>query len=210
MQFQQSRIFQGIETAVNYLLLNLLWLLMCLPIITIYPATAALFGVTRSWSREEEPGIVGPFFRHFRENFALSLLVGIVWTLLGALLLLNVLLSSRVADFVALPLVVVTGIAGLTYALVSPYIFPVIVSFHATPLGVFKNAALLAIAQPFLSLLAAITLLSVAIISWFAPFTLFCSGVAVASGLTLLARRGMRRFLTDGADPASPGGVGAG
>ena len=198
MQFQHSRIFQAVETVVNYFLLNLLWLAMCLPLITAYPATAALFGVARAWSRDEEPGIIGPFFRHFRENFALSLLVGIVWTLLGALLLLNVLLASRMADIVALPLLAVTGIAGLAYALMSPYIFPVIVNFHATPLGVFRNAAFLALGQPFLSLLAAVTLLSVAVITYFAPITLFCSGVAVASSLCLLARRAMRRFLPDG------------
>ncbi|HYK73091.1 MAG TPA: DUF624 domain-containing protein, partial [Pseudoneobacillus sp.] len=36
----------------QFIYLNLLWLLFSLPLITFWPATAALFGVVRKWIRK--------------------------------------------------------------------------------------------------------------------------------------------------------------
>ena len=63
-------------------ILNWLWLLCSLPIVTIGPATAAVYAVTLKMARDEESGIVKPFFKAFREGFPqaliLSLLVGVL------------------------------------------------------------------------------------------------------------------------------------
>ena len=45
----EGRFYRRLETVTNYFLLNVLWLLACLPIITLYPATAAMFAVIRGW-----------------------------------------------------------------------------------------------------------------------------------------------------------------
>jgi hypothetical protein len=61
----------------NFFLLNLLWLVMCLPIITIFPATAAMYGVVRQWIIHKDPSIFRPFFHYFKENFKQSILIEI-------------------------------------------------------------------------------------------------------------------------------------
>jgi uncharacterized membrane protein YesL len=65
---------------INLLLLNLLWLLARLPVLTIYPATAAMFGVVRVWVRRGDPSIFRPFFSSFKRIFKQSFWVGVVWT----------------------------------------------------------------------------------------------------------------------------------
>lgn len=60
-----GRAHRLLEVFINLLLLNLLWLLACLPVLTIYPATAAMFGVVRIWVRQGDQGIVRPFFSSF-------------------------------------------------------------------------------------------------------------------------------------------------
>ena len=83
MDTHRGRIYRVLEIGTNVFLLNLLWLVASLPLLTAYPATAALFGVVRAWVRQEDPGVIAPFVRHFRENLRQSLLLGVAWTCLG-------------------------------------------------------------------------------------------------------------------------------
>lgn len=66
--------------------LNILFLLSCLPVITIFPATAAMFGVVRKWIKGDEPPIFTTYCKLFAENFKQSMIVGIVLTLVAIIL----------------------------------------------------------------------------------------------------------------------------
>jgi len=89
MDVLDGRFYRWLEVFSN-LLLNLLWLLACLPIVTVYPATAAMFGVVRDWvSKKEDNGLLRTFLRHLKENLKQSFMIGVLWTLFGAALLLD-------------------------------------------------------------------------------------------------------------------------
>ncbi len=47
MNILDTKAYQWFEGAANFFLLNLLWLLACAPVVTIFPSTAAMFGVVR-------------------------------------------------------------------------------------------------------------------------------------------------------------------
>ena len=49
--------------------LNILWLICCLPIVTIGASTTALFYVTLKMAEDRDDGLTGMFFRAFRQNF---------------------------------------------------------------------------------------------------------------------------------------------
>jgi uncharacterized membrane protein YesL len=72
-----------INTLSNFFLLSLLWLLMCLPIVTIFPATASLFAVVRDWKTKSSTHLFSIFFRYFKENFKQSILPGLIWVCLS-------------------------------------------------------------------------------------------------------------------------------
>jgi uncharacterized membrane protein YesL len=46
-----DRIYRLLEVFTYLVYLNLLWLVCCLPAITIAPSTTAMFGVVRGWIR---------------------------------------------------------------------------------------------------------------------------------------------------------------
>jgi len=69
MNFMNSKVYSTFEVVCNLFLLNLLWLLMCLPVVTIFPATAAMFGVVRQSVLYKDSSIFTSFFRYFKENF---------------------------------------------------------------------------------------------------------------------------------------------
>ena len=62
----------------NLVLLNLLYILFCLPIITIAPATAAMTKILRNYAREEHAFLWSDFWDTFKSNFKTSLVVGII------------------------------------------------------------------------------------------------------------------------------------
>src|SRR4051812_36547498 len=104
MRILDSRLYRVAETATNFLLLNLLWLVVSLPVLTIFPATTALFGVLRAWEEREGAGVAAPFFATFREKLWQSLIIGFVWAAIGGVLAVDFLASRRIAGMLAFPL----------------------------------------------------------------------------------------------------------
>lgn len=197
MNVTDNRLIQAAETVINFLLLNLLWLVASLPIVTAYPATAALFSVVRGWQRQEDSAIVATFFRAFRENLKQSLLVGIAWTLLGVVLLVDLVAARRMPTVLSLPLSLAAVALGLLYLLTSLYIFPVMVNFHTTSLGIVRNAFILAMSQPLVGLLTLACLVALAAVTLAVPFVLLCSGSIAAYCLYAVCDRAMRKAAPD-------------
>src|SRR5581483_9030917 len=75
--------------------LNVLFLISCLPIITIFPAAAAMFGVIREWVNKRDVAIFSTYRRLFKENFKQSLITGMIMTLISAMLLGDLYLLTK-------------------------------------------------------------------------------------------------------------------
>ena len=59
-------------------LLNLLYILFCIPIVTFGPATAGLIKVTRNYSQERACFMFHDFWKAFKSNFKQAFVVGLV------------------------------------------------------------------------------------------------------------------------------------
>ena len=135
--------------------LNLIWLICCIPVITIGPSTAAMYCVARDIAKGEWPGIIKSFFKAFRENFKQSLLVFLILLIPICLIAVYLFLASSGAlDHSAW----MKTLIGFIWT----YVFPLIAQFDNTLGNTLKNAVLLPLANPFLALLCtAINLLPV-------------------------------------------------
>ena len=184
-----SRLYRFLETATNFLFLNIVWLLACLPVVTIPPATAALFGVVREWVRQEDAGVVGPFVRRFKENFVQSLIVGWLWMLLGAVLLFNLLAIRQMPGPLGLPSLVLVAVASLFYLTTSVYLYPVLVSYETTWFGVIRNAFFISASQPAITISGLVLTVAMVVLFYFAPITIVLSGSITAYLLYALCNR---------------------
>ena len=147
MNLLDTRIYRWLEVATDFFLLNLMWLVACVPVVTIFPSTAAMFGVVRDWSREKEGGLVRAFASHFRENFAQSLLVGALWTLFGAALVLDFFAADRLPFGSEVVMKSLLVLATVLYASASVFLFPVMVHYETGWKALVKNSLLLAIGR---------------------------------------------------------------
>src|ERR687889_2510716 len=99
MNILDTRVYRWLEVATDFFLLNLLWLVTCLPVVSIFPSIAAMFGVVRDWVRKKEGSLTRTFITRFRENLWQSLLVGAIWAVFGVALFLDFLVANQLSDW---------------------------------------------------------------------------------------------------------------
>lgn len=190
-----TRLYRVMETVTEFFLLNLLWLLACLPVVTIYPSTAAMFAVVREWVRGREPGIFGSFYAFFRENFKQSLGIGVVWTVLGALLVVNFGFVGQMPPVFRLPLYASFSLFGLLYAFASVYLFPVMVGFEARWSQVLKNSLRWSVSQPVTTVLCLLVLTTSVAVFLILPVTLLILGSVSSYVIYRLCDRSFQKVL---------------
>lgn len=138
----------------NAFILNLLWLVICLPILTIFPATTALFAVVREWQKKKDIQVFFSFFRHFKANFKQSFVLGILWIVFTFLLIGDFIITNQMQSNLKYVLFAVFFLLSIVYLFVSITIFPVIVHYQVSWKDAIKNALLLSIGKPHFVLLS--------------------------------------------------------
>jgi uncharacterized membrane protein YesL len=193
MRMLDNEWYWRLSRASNFFLLNLLWLLMCLPVLTIFPATAALFGVVREWRRDPDSPFYLSFFYRFREMGAQSFCLGLVWTLFGAMLLLNGVLIGEMSPSLQLPLLVLLCLWAVIYLSASVYLLPLLVTYQSSWWELIRNAVILSLTQ-FGTTVLCLLVLALAIAAFFGlPATILISGSVTAHVLYALCARAFRR-----------------
>ena len=113
--------------------LNILWLLCCIPIITIGASTSALYQVTLQIAENRDSYITKEFFKAFRENFRQATIVWLAVIVTGF-----VLLSDMSVILGLIFMILILLFAG------SMYFFPVIAYFRNSTKKIFSNSFRLA------------------------------------------------------------------
>ena len=137
--------------------LNILWLICCLPIVTIGASTTALFYVTLKMAEDRDDGLTGMFFRAFRQNFlpATKLWLGLLgagaFLAMAGYIVWHIWSQSIFWTLVAALLIV----AAIVYAVVLLYAFPLLARFENTTFGILKTALLVGLRYLVCTLLMA-------------------------------------------------------
>lgn len=139
-----SKLYSILETISNFIILNIIWLILCLPIITIFPATSAMFAVVRQWIIHKEHRVFGPFFHHFKDNFKQSLVIGFSWTVLAALFYIDYIFAPALgsAQNILLPILF---LLGFIFVFATLYLFPVMVHFQVPTLKVVTDSIVMSL-----------------------------------------------------------------
>ena len=196
MNILDTKTYQWLERATDFFLLNLLWLLACVPVVTIFPSTAAMFGVVRDWARGKEVGVFGPFVLRFRENFRQSLAVGVLWALFGGALFLDFLIANGLPAGPQTVIRFLLVVASILYALASVFLFPVMVHYDTGWTAVPKNALLLAVGRLPITLLCLAVIFVASALTFFVPALLVVTPSVTAYAVYRLCDRQFRKIDT--------------
>lgn len=157
-----SPVMQALGKLADLFLLNVLFIICSLPVITVGASLTALYTVTLKAAKNEENYITISFFRAFRRNFKISTLAWLLVLTVGIVLFIDLrLLSSSTLSYRAVFQAGTIAIF-LLYCTVSIYLFPYIARFEDTLRTSVKNAAILAVSHlPFTLLFLSLGVLAV-------------------------------------------------
>ena len=154
--------------------LNFMFIIVCIPIVTIGPAISALYYASVKSIRRDRSYPVKEFFKAFKRDFRQSFIVGFILVLAAAIIYVDIrfVVDFIKNDFTAMRYVYL--VIGLVISFISVYIFPLISRFSLKISGLFRLSFYLAIRH----LLTTV----VSIILLFGGFVL----VYISAGLALL------------------------
>ena len=188
----------------DVMIVNLLWLLTSVPIITLGASTAARYSVLRSPGEKRYASSVfvlffSAFARNFKKATGLFLLLLIPGALVGinAVMLLYGLLAEGILGYL------ICGLSLVLFVSLWIYVFPLTVTFEN---GIFKtaaNALVLSVAHfPTTVLVMLLSLIPVLVLLFFTNFFyktlfiwIFLVAALIAKANALLVERVLKRYI---------------
>ncbi|WP_160724412.1 YesL family protein [Bacillus sp. USDA818B3_A] len=134
-----GKFFRVLEVVTAFFQLNIIWLILCIPVVTIFPATVAMYCVSRQWVLHNDFSVFRPFFKYFKENFKQSFGLGLIWLVFSGLGVIDFLLLRSFGSFQYFLLPILT-LMGILLLLISIFIFPTIANFNLNWLNAIKNS----------------------------------------------------------------------
>jgi len=153
----------------NFIILSVLWLLCCLPVVTIGVSTSALYYVTLKMAREEVSGVAGLFFKALRENLKAGIVFSVLFGAAGTLLYVDYMVVLQLAGALGTVSRVFFMALGVCCFIIMLYTFPLQAQFVNSVRGTLKNACSFAIRNPRTTL-AVLGFHAIPLLTAFLPF----------------------------------------
>ena len=131
----------------DIIILNLIFVVTALPVVTVGTALSALYTVAMKLARGEDPSVLREYMRAFRRNMKPATICWLIMAAAGALIFLDFRLvgafGGALYTVVRLLLAMIFGVWMLTFL----YLFPYIARFENTVFHSVKNALFLSAAH---------------------------------------------------------------
>lgn len=143
-----SPLMRFLTKIADLMVLNILFCVTSIPLITIGASWTALYSVTLKMVRDEEGSVSRSYFRSFRQNFRQATLLWLGVLVVLALLVLDIRVLNGMAEGTAPGLLRVgVEILALLGIMVLQYLFPSLARFEASLADTLKNACMMALAH---------------------------------------------------------------
>lgn len=143
-----SPLMRFLTKIADLMVLNILFCVTSIPLITIGASWTALYSVTLKMVRDEEGSVSRSYFRSFRQNFRQATLLWLGVLVVLALLVLDIRVLNGMAGGTAPGLLRVgVEILALLGIMVLQYLFPSLARFEASLADTLKNACMMVLAH---------------------------------------------------------------
>lgn len=136
-----SPVIAFLNKATDLILLNVLWILFSLPIVTIGASTTAMYHVCIISLRNGDGYVVSRFWKSFRQNFVQATLLWIPMGLLMILLYVDFMFWYTQNTVFSKVMFCTNIVISLMIIMVMMYIFPVMAKLEGNIRTTIKNAA---------------------------------------------------------------------
>ena len=139
-----SKFMLAMNGVCDLVILNVIYLITCIPIFTIGAATTALYTVCFRIGTPREQGVFKSYFRAFAASFKQGTVLWLCILLLGGASLFNVFFFRSMEGSIRY-MFLLFAVAEVIVLLVSAYTFPLLSRFDNGNIATVRNAILLAV-----------------------------------------------------------------
>lgn len=148
MRFRyDSPFFEFLNTLASFIGLNVLFLITCLPVVTIGPALTALYTVTMQEARQEHGYIFSTYLKAFRSSFGPSCIGFLLYLAAAAVLIFNAAFWAALGTVPANLILLLIMFAIVVTVICFLYTFPLLARFDGSLKQVMKSAFPIAMAH---------------------------------------------------------------
>ena len=165
-----SPVVQKLSFFFDFMMVNMIYILCCVPIVTIGAARAALMTCGNLWAEKDDAGAF-VFLKAFFKNLKTATPVWLVMLVVGAFLAWDVFLLMNNSLPMEWLLWVVLVIPGFCYVVVASQLFQMVAHYNCTVGQYLKNSLLVGIAHP----LCLVVNIGLAILPYFTIFYNFAA-----------------------------------
>lgn len=162
----ESPLYKFMQSLWDILKLNFMWIIFCIPIVTIGGSTIAAFSVLLRMSEDQEGNVIKDFWKAFKENWKQGILIGLLPPICFEAVFLDFQLYNAVEKG-GLGILIVGCFSAYIFIFCLIYVFPLLARYDNTVINSIKNS--FRIGMKFFGrtlLLLAIIALEVLIIFW--------------------------------------------
>ena len=159
--------FSFLSKVADVIILSCLWFVCCLPIITIGPATSALYYVTLKLARKEDVQVTSCFFKGFKNNFKQGVVYSFLFVILGAILVFDYMVAMGMPGTAGSVCCGIFFALGVWLLCTMFYTFPLQAQFYNTVKQTVINAMILAVRKfPMTVVVFFINIIPVILLLW--------------------------------------------
>lgn len=136
----------------DLLWLNLLYIICCIPIVTIGAANTALYYVTLKMAKDEESYITKSFFKSFIQNLKQATVIWLVFVAIIAVLFSDLYLAAGrsltgLLSFEGINdvILIAVGVMAIIVTFILQYVFAILAQFDNSIFNTVKNAFLISV-----------------------------------------------------------------
>ena len=137
----------------DLILLNILWTVCSIPIVTIGASTTAVYYVTLKMVRDENDGTIRSFFHSFKQNFRQATAIWLIFLAVGLMLIFDIWFfftgQSPISGPAGMVLTAISGGILLLYIFTYTYVFPIQARFYNSISNTIRNAFVMSVRHLF-------------------------------------------------------------
>lgn len=197
--------WRAMNRVADIFILNVLFIICSLPIVTIGASATALYTVTLRIVRDEESYIVKGFWKAFKDNFKQSTIIWLIMLLVGAFLGVDLYLTSVMESSLMNIFKYIFYFITFLYVITLSFVFPVQSRFDNTIKNTIKNALIMGIAHflPWTILIVVLNALPILLALYFTtmflaigiPLFLLCGFGAIAFFNSKMFNRIFKKYI---------------
>ena len=142
---QDSFLTSFLTKITDLMILNFMWLIGCIPIVTIGTSTAALYYCVEKYRENGGIRLLESFWKAYRTNFKQATALFVIMLAVLCILVADVLVLYQMEMEISTVILVIMGVIALLILLAMGYVFPLQAKFINTVKQTMKNAWLMAI-----------------------------------------------------------------